>query len=117
MKNTIFVGQKNEKTRELKVLLNQITQWCDYIEEVTKIKNVKPNDSSESSSSLNKSRFHFEFVINHYHKIIGSTLCLRTTIGKYNTGGYAPGTDITIHLRPLVLIAYICGFRKDSHMI
>ena len=48
---------------------------------------------------------------------IGSTLCLRTSLRKYNAGGYASGTDIAMHLRPFVLIAYIFGFRKDSQMI
>ena len=78
--------------------------------------------------------FNFEFVIYHYHKIklglfifmsqkynsyfhIGSTLCLITTLRKYNSGWYASGTDIAIHLWPFVLIAYICGFRKDSQII
>ena len=28
-------------------------------------------------------------------------------------GGYASGTDTSMNLRPFVLIAYICGFRKD----
>ena len=32
-------------------------------------------------------------------------------------GGYASGTYIVMHLRPFVLIAYICGFRKDRKMI
>ena len=44
-------------------------------------------------------------------------MCLRTTLVKYNAGGYASGTDIATHLSPFVLIAYICGFRKDSQMI
>ena len=48
---------------------------------------------------------------------IGSTLYLRTTLGKYNPVGYASGTDIAMHLRPFVLIAYICGFRKDRQMM
>ena len=32
MENTIFVGPKNETIRGLKILLNQRTQWCYYIE-------------------------------------------------------------------------------------
>ena len=48
---------------------------------------------------------------------IGSTLCLRNTIRKYNAGGYASGTDIMMNLRRFLLIAYICGFRKYRHMI
>ena len=48
---------------------------------------------------------------------IGSTLCQRTNIEKYNAGGYAPGTDIEMHLRPFVLISYIFGFRKDRKII
>ena len=48
---------------------------------------------------------------------IGSTLCLKTAIIKYNTGGYASGTDILIHLRPFLFIAYICGFKKCRQMI
>ena len=31
--------------------------------------------------------------------------------------GYASGTDIFMHLRMFVLIAYICGFRKDRKII
>ena len=48
---------------------------------------------------------------------IGSTLCLRTTSRKYNSGGYTSGTDIDMNLRTFVLIAYICGFRKDRQII
>ena len=40
IKNTFFVGRKNEKIRGLKILLTQITQWFDYIEEVTRVTNV-----------------------------------------------------------------------------
>ena len=59
MKNTIFVGPKNETICGLKLLLNQRTKWCDYIEEVTRITNVNPNKNSESSSSLDQSSFPF----------------------------------------------------------
>ena len=31
MKNNIFAGPKNETIRGLKLLSNQITQWCYYI--------------------------------------------------------------------------------------
>ena len=48
---------------------------------------------------------------------IGSTLCLKTTLREYNAVGYTPGTDIAMNLRPFVLIAYICGFRKDIQVI
>ena len=48
---------------------------------------------------------------------IGSTLCLRNTLRKYNAGGYASGTDKAMHLRPFVLITYICGFRKERKMV
>ena len=44
-------------------------------------------------------------------------MCLRTILRKYYTGRYAPGTDIMMHLRIFVLIAYICGFRKDRQMV
>ena len=46
MKNTIFVGPKNETICGLELLLNQRTQWCDYIEEIINITNVKPNNNS-----------------------------------------------------------------------
>ena len=59
MKNNIFVGPKNETICGLKLLLNQITQWCDYIEDVTNITNVNPNNNYESLASLNKSIFSF----------------------------------------------------------
>ena len=39
-------------------------------------------------------------------------LCLRTTLRKYNVGGYSSGTYIVMYLRPFVLIAYICGYTK-----
>ena len=46
MKNAIFVGPNNEQIRGLELLLNQRTQWCDYIEEIINIKNVKPKNNS-----------------------------------------------------------------------
>ena len=54
-------------------------------------------------------------VISYFH--IVSTLCLISTLRKYSAGGYASGTDIDIHLRPFVLIAYIYGFIKYRQMI
>ena len=116
-------------------MLSKRTQRCDCIEEVTKITNFNPNNNSGSSASLNQSRFPFRICdislpqdktgsvyflmsqkdTSYVH--IGSTLRLRTTISKYNTGGYASGTDIAMHLRTFVLISYICGFRKERQMI
>ena len=106
-------------------MLSKRTQRCDCIEEVTKITNFNPNNNSGSSASLNQSRFPFRICdislpqdktgsvcflmsqedISYVH--VGLTLCPRTTLIKYNTGGYASGTDITMHLRPFVLIANI----------
>ena len=100
-----------------------------------KITNVNPNNNSESSASLNQSRFPFQICdislpqdqtgsiyflmsqkyTSHVH--IGSTLCLRNTLRIYNASGYESGTDIAMHLRPFMLIDYICGFRKDRKMI
>ena len=60
MKNNIFVGPKNETIRGLKLLLNQRTQWYDYIEEVMKITNVKPNKNSEYLASFNQPRSPFQ---------------------------------------------------------
>ena len=109
-------------------MLNQRTQWCGYIEEVMKITNTKPNNNSEYSASLNQSRFPFRICdislpqdetgsedTAYVH--IGSTMCLRTTLSKYNAGEYASGDDIAMHLRSFELIAYICGFKKDRQMI
>ena len=59
MKNTIFVGPNIETFHRLKLLLNQITQWCDYIEEAMNITNVNRNNNSESPDFLNQSRFLF----------------------------------------------------------
>ena len=58
-KNTILVCQKNETICRLKLLLNEITQCCDYIEEVTNITNIHPNNYSEYLASLNKSSISF----------------------------------------------------------
>ena len=100
-----------------------------------KTTNINPNKNSEYSASLNQSRFPFKifdislpqdqtgstyFVMSqndtsYIH--IGSTLCLRTTIRKYNESGYVSGTYIAIHLRLFVLIAYIFGFGKDRQII
>ena len=98
------------------------------------ITNVKPNNSSGYSASLNQSRFTFQICnislpqdktgsvffmsqkdTSYVH--IGSTLCLITTIRKYNAGGYTPHTDIAMNFSLFLLIAYICGFIKDRQMI
>ena len=59
IKNTIVFGPKNEKNCGLIIVLTQRNQWCDYTEEITNITIVKPNNNSESSASLNQSRFPF----------------------------------------------------------
>ena len=97
--------------------------------------NVNPNNSYESSASLNQSIFpslmcdislpqdkigHVYFLISQkdtFYFHIGLTLCLITTLRKYNTGGCASDTDIVIHLRPFTLIAYIFGFRNYRQVI
>ena len=100
-----------------------------------KIINVKPNKNYESLASLEQSIFPFiicdislpqdqtgyvYFFISqkdtsYFH--IGSTLCLRTTLRKYNADGYSSGTDIVMHLKKFVFIPCICGFRKDGKII
>ena len=85
-----------------------------------KITNFNPNKNSESSDYLNQSRFTFRncyislpqdqtgfvwFLMSKndtYYVHIVSTLCLITTLRKYNVGGYASGTDISMHLRLFV---------------
>ena len=84
-----------------------------------KTTNVKPNKNYESLTYLNQFSFPFRncdislpqdqtgsvyFLISqkdtsYFH--IGSTLCLRTIL-RYNVGGYAPGTYITMHLSMFV---------------
>ena len=99
------------------------------------ITNVNPNINFESSDSLNQSIFPFRicdislpqyqtgsvyfFMSQKYTSYvhIGSMLCLITTIRKDNVGGYTPVTDNVMNLRTFVLIAYICGFKKDRQMI
>ena len=135
MKNTIFVGPNNETICRFKILSNQRTHWCDYIEELLKTTNVNTNKDSESSASLNQSRFTFwicdislpqdqtgsvYFLMpqkDTSYSHIGSMLCLINTIRKYNEGGYASVTDIVMHLRLFVSIAFICGFIKDRKII
>ena len=60
MKNTVFVGPNNETICGLKLMMNQITQWCDYIEELMKITNINPNNNSKSLDSLNQSILPFQ---------------------------------------------------------
>ena len=43
---------------------------------------------------------------------IVSTLCLRTTLKKYNTGGYASGTDIVMPLSQFVIDCLHLWFLK-----
>jgi hypothetical protein len=135
MKNTIFVGQKHETVHALKRLLAQHTQWCDYFEDVMKIITMTSQDrqdvSSSSTSTMNQSTFPFQlcdislpqdqtgyvfFFMSQKdtsYVEIGSTMCSRMTLQKYNAGSYASDCTIQIHKHPFVLIAYICGFRKD----
>ena len=128
IKDTLFVGPRNKNNCGLKLMLAQITQWCNYIEEIMKITNVKPNINYKSLAYLNQYIFTFQICDiylpqyqngsvyslmsqkNTSYIHIGLTLCLRTTARKYNAVGYASGTDISMHLRPFMLIYYICGF-------
>ena len=59
IKNTNFVGPKNETIRGMKILLTQRTQWCYYIKEESNMKNAKPNNNPESLDSLIQSSFPF----------------------------------------------------------
>ena len=60
IKNTIFVGPKNETICGFKRLLKQRTQCCDYIAELIKTTDVNPDKNSDSLASLNQSRFPFQ---------------------------------------------------------
>ena len=53
----------------------------------------------------------------NYYVKIGSTMCLRTTLRKYNVGWYASGTDIAMHLRLFILITHIFGSKRDRQMV
>ena len=46
---------------------------------------------------------------------IDTTMCLRTTLRQFNTG-YGKG-NIKIHLRPYVLVAYVCGFQRNKDLM
>ena len=58
--NTLFGGQKNETVCGLKILLIQRTQLYYFIDEATKITNVKTNENSESLDSFIQTSFPFE---------------------------------------------------------
>ena len=135
MKNTIFVGTKNETICGLKLMLTQRTQKCEYIDEWINIKTFKTNNSSEYLAYLNQSRFPFQifyislpqdqtrsiyfFMSQEYTSYVYIVLkmCLRTTWRSYNAGGCTSGTDIVLNLMTFVSISYIFGFRNDRQMI
>ena len=115
MKNTIFVGPNNDTIYALKRMLTQRTQWCDYIEEVIRITSINPREE-EVTNAMNLATYPFRifdielpqnqtgyvyFFMSHKdndHVEIGSTMCIRTTVQKYNSGAYS---SIQIYLRPL----------------
>ena len=133
MQNTTFVGPKNNTIHALKRLLTQRTQWCDYFEEITRITTIAPSDyqegqSTPSTSTMNQSTYPFRIsdialpqdqtgcgyifmsLKDKSYVDIGSTMCIRMALCKYNTGGYTSDCATQIHIRPFVLIAYIYGF-------
>jgi hypothetical protein len=104
-----------------------------YIEEIIRITSINPTgEEEEITNSMNLATYPFRmsdielpqdqtgyvyFFMSHKdknHVEIGSTMCIRTTVRKYNSGAYS---SIPIHLRPFALIAYICGFGKDKHLM
>ena len=136
MKNTIFVGQKNEIINGLKRLLTKRTQWCDYIDQVISITTVDDSSLSTNnetqSNTFNQINFPFRicdislpqdqtgavyFLMSKKDKstvFIDKTMCLRTTIRKQFYTSIT-NSQFPLHLRPFVMIAYICGFQRNIH--
>ena len=95
-----------------------------------KTTNVKPNNNSQYSDSLNqfifssrncdislpqdKTRYVYFLMSQNdkYYFHIGSTLCLRTTLRYYNVGGYPSDTDIVMNLRLFVFDCLHLWFYK-----
>ena len=69
IKDNIFVGKNNETICVLNLMLNQRTQWCDYIKEVKRSQILNQIKILNLQLLWINPDFHFEFVIYNYHKI------------------------------------------------
>jgi hypothetical protein len=137
MKNTIFVGQKQETIRALKRLLTHRSQWSEYIDKVLDITTIhnESNTGEEVTSNLTLDQTNFPFRIcdtslpqdqtgyvyflvsrrNRHFVYFGATMCIRSFLINHNSG--TGSFEVPIEFRPYALIAYICGFRKDKTLM
>ena len=137
MKNTIFVGQKQETIRALKRLLTHRSQWSEYIDEVLDITTIhnESNTGEEVTGNLTLDQTNFPFRIcdislpqdqtgyvyflisrrNRHFVYIGATMCVRSFLINHKSG--TGSFEVPIEFRPYALIAYICGFRKDKTLM
>ena len=133
MKNTIFVGPKQETIRGLISLLTKRTQWIDYMDQVVDVISLK-EEATPTNSTLDQNYFPYRikdislpqdqtgavyFLLSKKDMnfvYIDFTFCLRTRLISHNQGhdsrSYPP-----YHLRPFVLIAYICGCNRNRDLM
>ena len=60
MKNTIFVGPKQETIRGLISLLTKRTQWIDYMDQVVDVISLKEEATPTNSAALDQHHFPYQ---------------------------------------------------------
>ena len=132
MKNTIFVGDKQDTIAGLKLFLTKRTQWSDYVNQVIDIITVNEEEANFNNNvSLDQSNYPFRIAdialpqdqtgsvcimmskkdTSFVH--IDSAMCARSSLIAHNSGCNVR-TDLPYNLRPFVLIACICGFDRNK---
>ena len=132
-KKTIFVGNKNDTLNAFRSLLKSRTQWTDFMEYLLDVITVNA-DSEEDLYTfspvlypfricdlpLPQCRTGFVYMLSSLkqegYTYVGKTKCLRTRINQHNSGFGSTSTEPT-HLRPFAVMAYICGFENNDHLM
>ena len=130
VKDTIFVGNKQDTINGLKTLLLQRTQWSDYMDHVLSVVTVNQDNDTPQSRTMIQTDFPFRIrdlqlpqcrtgfvymliLLNRDFCYIGETICIRQRLRQHNSG-YGSNSTCPSYLRPFARMAYICGFTGEN---
>ena len=140
-KDTILVGNKANIIEAFTTLVRQRTQWSDYMEHVLDMVTInEPSEEQQEESDDNALIFnpgrHFPYRLCNFALpncktgfcyflvstrdpnffYIGQTKDISTRIVQHNSG-HGSTTTSPLRLRPYAVLAYVCGFDGNKHLM
>ena len=126
--NMFFFYKKETMIETLKKLIQQSSQWSDYMEHILDMATVNSNMPFRQQRyfpfricdmEIPQCNTGFVYMLislrNKKAVYIGETKCLRTRLQQHNSGNGSQSTAVE-SLRPYGVFAYVCGFNGSRDL-